>query len=557
MHPYRGMKNFVFLFVAFMALAAGNPAQAEEVPLLFNWGLLWTGSWEENVKDSSSLNNPALSGTLHNRMELWLHFLPLDILLRGQILERRPVSLEFNSIQNGFQSDPDKTFTHLTGGLYHRPTGSRLLFGVIDEWGLPARIRSPWVRSPPYAENHWPIMADLRTAASSTREEEAYLYLSSPFLEFFPTLKARGFFSAQTETKNLAEDVPLQPRSAFSGGLDLRFAGSPSSLLYNLLLETFYTEATLAPKKSSAWFSDSPPLPEREFRLYAVGVLFTSPDFSVSSDFALSETFAWGTDIYVNLGISVTPLLAFGSRARASRTARERPLTISLAVDGAGERYVNRDGTNYTAGFRGAGKIEWRGRYNYLIRLDSVLRSPGPGEDFNRSSTGFYCRFPYVPANRAAASFPLRLTRISLSADRNAANPKKVSDSYSASIGLRLNMNRFNRTNFFTSSPLGITFSGTVKGLSELTENCSPYPIPNENWKWETAGINCELFWPPGNLQFRVRAGLSLFAEKEEKWDFSFSTAIRFKQGRLTLRAASPDFPDKWNWTISWRLEKQ
>jgi len=529
------MKNISFLITFFVfGLAACfvyGQSVTTEAPVL-DWGLLWSGSWEG--KTSEELFPPVLAGTLHNRGELKLHLLPLNLILRAQALDRRPLNIEPETFSwEALLGDPDKTITHFLGGLYHKPTGSRLLFGVLDEWGLSARIRNPWIRSPPYPENHKPLMADLKTAASSTKEDEVYLYLSSPYLEPIPRIKLRGFFSTQTE---MEEIINGQGISTFSGGLDFSFAKKTG-----LLLETFYTGKTLPPKKASVWFSSPPSLPEREFHLFAGGLLFTNPAFSVSSDFAFSQTFAWGEDIYCNLGFTLTPLLPFAPKNR------QRPLAVSLAVDGAGERFVNRDGVNLNEGIRGAAKIELKGRYNSLLRVNSTLRGPGLGEELNRSSTGFYYRFP----SRSNSDFPVRLTRISLSADRNAENPLKIKDGFSGTIGL--NVNLFNqksdtqKKNLLAGSPLGVTFSGSVSG----------FDFAEESWNWDVASVNCDLYWSPLNFQFRSRVGTTFFAEKEEKWDFSFSAAMRFKQGRLNIKAASPDFPDKWNWTFTWRVEKK
>jgi hypothetical protein len=394
-------------------LASRN--STESAPPFLNWSLLWSGSWEE--KTFTMDDDPALDGNFNNRAEVKLHFLPPDLILRAQILDRTSFNINLDDFQWDDLENPEKQITNYTAGLYHRSTGSRLLFGVLDEWGLPARIRNPWIRSPPYAENHSPVITDLRTAVSATKEDEAYLYLSSPFLEFSPNLKLRGFISGQTEVENF---IP-----ALAGGLDFAFSKKT-----NLLLETFYTGKTLPQTKASTWFSDSPPLPEREFRLYAAALVFTSPVFSLSSDFALSETFSVGRDIYANLGVSFSPSLPFG--------ARERPLLISLAADGAGERFIYRDGANHGEGFRSAAKIEWKGAYSSLIRLNTVLRSSGFGEEFNRSSSGFYWRFPSSAAIRKNNA--VYLTRISLSADRNAVNPLKINDNFSGSLGITLNL---------------------------------------------------------------------------------------------------------------------
>ena len=283
---------------------------------------------------------------------------------------------------------------------------------------------------------------------------------------------------------------------------------------------------------------------------------FNNPFFSMSGDLAYSETFAWGVDMYGNWGICFTPLLPFGSRVR--------PLSVSFALDGAGERFVYRDGLNHGAGFRNAGKIEWKGKRNSLFRLNTVLRSPGIGEDFTRSSSGLYYRFP--AANKDSP--PVRLTVLSLTAYRNAANLQRISDGLSANMGISIGLPKIAK-----SSPLGVNFSWFVRGLTTSSGSPSPYPFFYEPglenpWVFDTAGVNCELFWSTGifqfpgnfqfplNLQFRSRLGYTMYEKKDDKWDFSMSVAARFKKGRLSIKANSPDFPENWNWTVSWRLER-
>ena len=507
------MKNY-FLFAAIFLCGAG--LFADNTASSFNWSLFWSGSWEE-------------SKTLNNRGEVKLNFLTPGLVVRGGVLDRRPLNFELAPPQGDSWSaiwgEREKQITNIIGGLYHKPTGSRLLYGVLDEWGLPARIRNPWIRSAPYPENHKPIIADLKTAASSTKEDEVYLYLSSPFLTFPRNVKMRGFVSAQTEIENLSP--------VFGGGLDFTFAKKNG-----LLLETFYTQATLPATKSSSWFSDPPHLPERDFRLSAAGILFNSPNFSVGTDWAYSETFAWGSDIYGNLGVTLTPKLSFG--------AKERPLSVSFAADGAGDRFVYRDGANHGAGFRSAGKVEWKGAGSSMLRVNTMVRGPGFGEAFNRSSSDLLYRFPA----RTKKSSAFRLTRISFSADRNAVNPKKITDSLSGNVGISLFLPQMAKT-----GPVGINFSGSIKGLASV-DNPSPYPGA-EKRDFDTAGGACEFTLSPRNFQLKSKIGYSVYAKKDEIWDFSVSAAARFKHGRLSIKAAFPDFPEKWNWTISWRVEKQ
>ncbi|MDR2480640.1 MAG: hypothetical protein LBD48_15185, partial [Treponema sp.] len=503
------------------------------------WGLLWAGSWEENK-------------TLHNRAEVRLGFPAPSLTLRAQAVDRRIMDFTLENPWGG----PADRITNFSAGLYHRPTGSRLLYGPLDEWGLPARIRSPWIRSAPFAENHKPVMADIKTAVSAAKTPEVYLYLSSPRFALFPGLvkqeiTMKSFASAQMRTAEV-----MAP--AFSGGLETLF-GKKS----NLLLEGFYTGAELPARNSTAWFAVPPPLPARDFRLGAAGMLLNTPLFSLASDWAYSETFAFGRDLYGNAGLKTGPFPAGSGK-----------WSVALAADGAGEHFTGRDGGNPGAGFRTAGKFEWKGLRSSLFRASAVFRGPGIGETFDHGSMGLYCRFPApVPAGRRTdknggrtagpAPFPLRITRVSLNASRNAAAPEKIIDGIDGSLGLSLNLPLVLLPGFSTGtgaratgSPLAINISGSVKG-SASEEAPLPFPVPQEQWEFDSAKAGCELVWSPGIFQFRTKWGYEAAARKEGKWDASVSALARIGPGRFSIKAASPGFPQKWNCTVSWRLEKK
>ena len=514
------MKFFLFipalLLCGMQMLGAGENAP-KTAGQLFTWGLYFGGSWED-------------SKTLANRGEFRLGFTPAALLLRGQALDKRPFDF---SESPPWADEKSKAISGLAAGLYHKNTGSRVLYGVIDEWGLSARIRSPWIRSAPFAENHKPLMADLRTTTSSTKEPEAYLYLSSPWLTLFPKTSWRGFASAQTKVDEFSPD--------FTGGIEAVLNAKT-----RLLLEGFYTESTLPARISSSWFADPPPLPERDFRLFGLGLLFNAPYLSISSDWAYSETFAWGRDMYGNVGILINPPLGAVS-------GKPGPWSLSLAADGAGARFTGRDGTNPGAGFRTAGKIEYKGKGSSLFRVNTTLRGPGLGEDFNRSSSGIYYRFP-TPSKkkRSETTFPLRVTRISLGVDRNATNLEKILDGIDGTLGLSLSLLPLN-----INKSLGINLSGQVKALCSTDETPSPYPVPQYPYTFDSAKASGEITWSPGIFQFRTKWGYGVTAKKEGQWDASLSAAVHFKYGRFSAKIASPDFPDEWNCTLSWRVEKK
>jgi len=552
------MKYFFFviglLMLAVSVFAENTAGQARLLKQPFTWNLLWAGSWEENK-------------TLLNRGDLRLGFTWPGLLVRGQYLDKRPLNFELDPPWG----DLSKGLGGASGGMYHQTTGSRLLYGILDEWGLPARIRSPWIRSAPYTENHKPIMADLRTTTSSTKEDEAYLYLSSPRLTInrlaflrdrvLPEITVRGFVSAQSPMEGLL-GAPLGEKlaPAFSGGLETFWGKN-----YDLLLEGFYTGAELPAKKSSSWFSDPPPLPDRDFRLGAAALMLNTPYFSLSSDWAWSETFAWGSGLYGNAGIRLSPPLPWIAAGKPG------PWSLSLAADGMGERYVGRDGSAPGGGLRTAGKIEWKGARSSLFRVNTSLRSPRTDEPFERSSSGAYYRFP-AATNRAGDSggkFPLRLSRISFNMDRNASDLKKIHDSYDATFGLSLNLPPMLLPRALLPAsaakiknpkaqiyPLNIQLTTALKELGSAAETPLPYPFSPVNQKFDFCKTSGELLWSPGIFQFRTRWAYTAYPEKDNQWEGSFSTAVRFKYGRFSAKIAWPVFPEKWNCTLSWRVEK-
>jgi hypothetical protein len=220
-------------------------------------------------------------------------------------------------------------------------------------------------------------------------------------------------------------------------------------------------------------------------------------------------------------------------------------LSVSFAVDGAGERFICRDGVNHGAGFRNAGKVEWKGKGGSLLRVNTTVRGPGIGEAFNRSSSSLLYRFPARTKNSSA----VRLTRISLSVDRNAEKPQKINDSLSGNLGISLFFPKMAKT-----GPLGVNFSGSIKTLAS-DNTPSPYPW-TANHDFDASSAACEFTLSPRNFQIKSKIGYSAYAKKDGGWDFSLSAAARFKHGRLSIKAALSDFSEKLTWTVSWRVEK-
>ena len=288
-----------------------------------------------------------------------------------------------------------------------------------------------------------------------------------------------------------------------------------------LRMEGFYTRQRLAPKSPAAWFSETPPLPERDSEILAGSVLFNSPLFAVAGDIAGSQTFAYGEDLYGNLAFRIG----------------DRPWRLSLAADAAGSRYVGRDGNATGAGFRAAAKAERRGKRSSLFRVSSALRAGELGEKFYRSTTLFYYHFPTAPAKSTRLFWP---SRVSLTINRNAENPEKIEDSIKALGGFRL-------------WKVPLVFQAALSGLC-TAENPLPYPGADYPYGFTSAKISGEASYTLKPFQFDTKLGYTIKNKGENQVETSLSASARVKWGRFTVKVSAGDFPQYWDFGFSWRM---
>lgn len=418
---------------------------------------------------------------------------------RAELLDRRSL----------YPWAPDNAHTGILMGIYHTPTASRLLYGALDEWGLPARIKNPWTRAAPFAENHAPMASDIKTDPSS-KEPSTYLYLKSAKIGIFS-----GFASASLDADSNA---------AFGGGVSADFRNKKT-----LRIECFYTGKELSPRTASAWFSEEPSLPLRGFRIFGASAVFSSPLFILATDFASSETFAFGRGVYANIGVR------FGGKTRRASP----PWAISFAGDGVSERYVGRDGVEPGAGFRYAAKFEYFGKNSALFRAGTNIRAERFGGDFERCSGEFYYRFPVL------RNVPVQFSRVSFNLARNASKTP-VLDDYEAVAGL--NLWKFRA--FFSI------------GLSSLSwsQGAFPYPVIDATSRWESIKFSGDVSYKLRLFLLSAKTGCLIQDEKESLWNVSFSSSFYGKHGRFTFKASSEDIigfsHDFKNWlmTVSWRI---
>jgi len=498
------VKTIVIFFLLTLSAFSGIGAQTSEP--LFTWNLLWTGFWYKSLifpeGELPPPNEFFAGGTLYNRGNLRLGLPRADTSLRFLATDKRLLPLEEDDGRAGF---------HPALGIYHHGSGSRILYGVQNDFGLPARINNIWLRSVPFMESRSPSSRDLKIEPAARDSADTYIYLSLPH-NLLPG------FDAFVSAAFIGEDMD----PAFGTGMGIQRNGM------GLRVEGFYTEKELAARKPSSWFSSSPPLPERDFEIYALNLIFYSPFVLLAADGAFSETFAWGRGAYGNFSLRLG----------------NRPWRFSFAGDAASSRFVDRSGSAAGAGLRVSAKGELFQPRSGLLRLQSTLRSPGLEEDFNRGNISLYYR-PSAPTAAVRRENPnlIRMSRASLYLNRDARNPEKTADTLNALVGYHF-------------GPFSTVFSGSLNSLSRLTgDEAILFQTPIfENF--ESLRVSAELGWRPNIFDLRFRLGHTFRAEKDPIWDFSVNCSVRpGRWGRVGLRIASTDFPEKWNYTLSWRFE--
>jgi hypothetical protein len=493
---------FILLGAVFSAYSAEAP-ETPSFPERIRTDFLWSFSWDYG-KD------------LNNRWNL-LFSLPLEdkpgkrpdaLSFRFQVLDKRP---------EAFWQDNGGALSRVSAGLYHRATGSRLLYGQLDEWGLPARIRNPWIRSLPLLEYHSPSLADLKSDISESQVNAAYLYLGSPGLDL------SGFGTWTAFFTSLFRDGPRFSGAFHSPDLGGGIQGSFSNKSL-FRMEGFYTTQRLEARKPSSWFSASPPLPERDFRLGALSLYYRTQSFAIAADGALSETFAYGRGAYGNFGLS------FGGAL----------WKLSLAADAAGGPYVGRDGKTPGSAFRAGGKFEKRGKRSALFSASATLRSRSPGEGISKSDIRLRYRLP----QGKTSPFP-RLSRLSLILKRD----NDVLDSSPKALDSAAVSALFQRGAL--SAEMGASAGWAASSQALLCPDLSRIGSLSV---WEGNGRFSVKIQA---LTLEARIGYTVEYDAAPFWERSFSAV--FNRGPFRLRAAlswtgkhaEPGF------TLSWRFRGQ
>jgi hypothetical protein len=477
-------------------IASNGVASNVRLPPWFSPEVIAAGSWTE---DASLVNRGDLRLRFHfEDVSPWL-----DFKLRGEVMDKRDA-----------RSPSEDGLTFFGAGLYHSITSSRVLYGPLAVTGLPARVKNIWAHGASFVGTHTALSADLRTEPAVTAKPALFAQLWSPPVS---GIKAFAAYTSDIDKGQVPGASPL----GYSAGAEAAFTKKTK-----LAAEVYSQDLTLAERKADGWFSDKTALPERKSRIYAGTASFLSPYISIAGDFAYSETFAFGRGTYWNCGLQLG----------------DKPWRVSLAADRTTPHFVDGGGAIPEQGLRTGARFELFRKRNELWKVQTTLRGYKQDDDrFTRSTTTIYYRFPLAAKRNVAP------TRVSLTAARDAASPEKVLDSWTVTCGLNLWRLR-----------TGASFS-----LDEYSRDDDPLPFPDPRstytinaWK-----LGLEASMPISFFTLTAKSGFSATLDSQTavwndvKIPFSFALRAQALPGRLTLKAESPDFPNDWNFAISWRLQ--
>ncbi|MDR1469980.1 MAG: hypothetical protein LBT00_11885 [Spirochaetaceae bacterium] len=503
-------ERLIFIVILSIGMAHAT-ATADTLPLpsWFQPSLLWSGSYHQD-------------GDLLNRgdAQFRLNVTPLlDFTVRTQLLDERPTD------------DMTEGLSVFGTGIYHNPTGSRVLYGPLDVSGLPARIKNIYRHGAPFVVNHSRSSVDLKTDPGTTALRAFAAHLASPPLWGWQT------FAAFTDERD-------DNRRRFLFGINTAETTAKTAPKNRIqaAAEFSYQSAVLPEKSVTGWFTDKPPLPERDTHLYAGTLHLLSPLVSAAADIAYSETFAFGRGMYGNMGLQLG----------------NRPWRLSLAADTTTPRFVDGAGAVPGQGFRIGGKIERFLPRGEIWRAETTLRGYGDGEDaFTRSSSTLYYHFPSIDKTKdktkeaktkeeKAKKIPFSLAQVSLGATRNAVNSTKILDSWNAALVVNVG-----KASLKTSGALG-----------EYTHDDEPSPFPDRdctyvisNWRLdEEVVVPFDLFTLTAAIGYLKKLDATTALWKDAEIPLSLSARLHITPGRFTVKLAFSDFPQNGKLSVSWRF---
>jgi hypothetical protein len=385
--------------------------------------------------------------------------------------------------------------TDFAFGVYHPSTSSRILYGPLEQTGLPHRIASPFGRSLPFADDRDIGEVEIESDAPIGREPSLHAAFGTPI-----RWPVRALASALVD-----------PDANYVASATTELAARHDAFLR---VEGTYVRRDLEERHADSWFSETPPLPARPLKVYAAGAVLSSSPAALACDAALSDAYAEGVGMYGNAALRLG----------------DAPWRLSVAAEAASQPYIGPNGDAVGLGFRTASRIE---------RASTRTRGGLFRGDFRTAH-------PYIgsrlEAFDAALSFRLGQSAAPIRFDRTAISGEWSVDEVRPLIDA-------------TQLDARATF-GFVSMATSLRTTFEPSEDGLGGRLWDSSTIRLGLYTELGPIDLRAGVGRKFQEDGDASTEATFGAAISLRGFTLGLKLDIDEVPGPASIQLSWRIRE-
>lgn len=464
------------------------------------------------TKKSSAAEAPikidlSLSGSLldlekwENQGDLLCDIVPWGLGIRSMVLTSGKV--------DGTSIEGTGVSTSFNGGLYHRKSLSRLLWGPLRFQGLEARTKNIWLRSPPFPDYREVTLADLDESALPQKPPLAYLALGTP------TNGPLRLYGSALVDPSLSLDSPNGP--VVTMGSEYRGRGASVGRI-----EGMYSYRTLEGRTADTWFSESPSQPSQGMSFGALGWALMSPTLALAADGALSHA----------------PLRGYGGYGNGGLRWGSEPLRLSLSYEASSPGFTDWQGKLLSQKARGALRTEYFWKRDPVLRWTIQFDAPFVMGPLEKTETEL--RYYWPSSKPPAPHFRPLSTGFSLASDGGEAPAIENKASF-----------------LFDCSLLGMGFQGSAGLLWSDPQNPgSPVSVPRwtDSSVWKTITGSGGLSYRGPWWYLKGTLGLTQGASKPPVWNESVYLSLRLGSSQFSVKVSGNPPSQAPTIDIAWQL---
>lgn len=386
--------------------------------------------------------------------------------------------------------------TDFAFGAYHPATSSRLLYGPLEQTGLPHRIASPFGRSLPFPDDRDIGEVEIENDAPVGHEPSLHAALGTP-LRWPVRSRASALFD---------------PDANYVASAAAEVSGAHDSFLR---VEGAYARKELEERHADSWFSETPPLPAHLLKVYAAGAILSTSPVALACDAALSDAYAEGVGMYGNAALRLG----------------NAPWRLSVAAEAASKPYIGPDGDAVGLGFRTSSRLDRSStrRHGGLLRGDFRTDHPYVGSVPEAFEAGASFRL-----GQSAAK--IKLDRMAVWGEWSVEDKRPLIDAAQAEARATL---------------------GLVSLTTSQRTTFEPSEDGRGGRLWESSTVRLALFTKLGPIDLRAGAGRKFEEDDDSSTEATFGAAISLRTFTFGLRLDFEELPGPASIQLSWRFHER